>query len=258
MSSSLVHSSHGSGGSDVSHPQSTSFECAIAHDIEELCSLFDHGLSGEPDKDETNEGEDLVVVNTEGGDNPGANGSMAPPPAGSTGQLDCRFEGVGECTVWHLTWQDDTMLGWSIHSQGLTEEWLADWTKCAVTLAGERPTWISQCLCVDIEWGWISIGSQVHLQVVSSLIQLLMPTTLLSISSILLTASGGEKANNQCLLLVSGIMLSVLGRGSNSLCTELAQETYDHAWSCLLSPDWWQSDIGADAACFHLKNNGLL
>ena len=53
----------------------------------------------------------------------------------------------------------------------------------------------------------------------------------------LLTASGGEKANNQCLLPVSGIVLSVLGGGSNSLCIELTQETYDHAWLCSPSPD---------------------
>ena len=76
-----MHGSHGSGGSNVSHPQSTSFKCAIAHDIEELCGSFDHGLSGEPDKDETNEGEDLVVGDTEGNDDPGANGIMAPPLA---------------------------------------------------------------------------------------------------------------------------------------------------------------------------------
>ena len=53
----------------------------------------------------------------------------------------------------------------------------------------------------------------------------------------LLMASGGEKANDQRLSPVSGIVLSVLGGGSNSLCTELTQETYDHAWSCLPLPD---------------------
>ena len=80
-SHSLVHGSHSPGGSNVPHPQSTSFKCAIAHNGEELCSLFNHGLSGDPDEDETNEGDDLMVGDVEGGDDPGANGIMAPPLA---------------------------------------------------------------------------------------------------------------------------------------------------------------------------------
>jgi hypothetical protein len=36
-------------------PSQSAFEDAITHDVEELCSLFDRGLSGEADDDEAEE-----------------------------------------------------------------------------------------------------------------------------------------------------------------------------------------------------------
>jgi hypothetical protein len=50
--------SHGSRG--TSHSQSA-FEHAVTHDVEELCSSFDRGLSGELDEDDNNERDDPMV-----------------------------------------------------------------------------------------------------------------------------------------------------------------------------------------------------
>jgi hypothetical protein len=73
-SSSFSHSSR----SGSSHSQSA-LEHAIAHNIEELCSLFDHGLSGELDEDDNNEGDDPMAGEANGVDDPpiklGVNGS---------------------------------------------------------------------------------------------------------------------------------------------------------------------------------------
>jgi hypothetical protein len=60
--------SHGS-RSGSSHSQSA-LEHAITHDVEELCSSFNHGLSGELDKDNYNEGDDPMVGEADGGDDP--------------------------------------------------------------------------------------------------------------------------------------------------------------------------------------------
>jgi hypothetical protein len=128
-SSSFLHSSC----SGSSHSQSA-LEHAITHNVEELCSLFNCGLSGELDKDDNNEGDDPMVGEADGGDPPiklGVNGSS----------------GTADTKVWisvpisvqstYGQW-DDIVLGRSIHSQHLTEGQLANGEESAVTLAGER------------------------------------------------------------------------------------------------------------------------
>lgn len=69
----------GNGSSNACHSPLI-FEHAIAHYVEELCSSFDHSLSGEPDEDDASDRDDLMVGGVDSGNGPGAD-SIVPQPA---------------------------------------------------------------------------------------------------------------------------------------------------------------------------------
>ncbi|KAH8995285.1 hypothetical protein EDB86DRAFT_3077787 [Lactarius hatsudake] len=163
--------SHGSRGSDSPHSQSA-LESAVAHDVDELCSSFDRGLSGEGDEDDGDDdgGDDPMVGEADDHDDPGANGTATSQSAA-----------VGSRTPGAKAWVDQFILDSQRKSSQQTEK--------SVLSLWQR--WLTSALAAGIV---LDIVVDAH-----HTIEYLKYAATQS----LLTTSGCEQANDQWLSLSS-------------------------------------------------------